>query len=69
MSNTLYSSTHAARAAKISPLTLDSWMRKQEFQTASFAEHSKTHDRTFYFTETDIARLTEFAHSTTRVRR
>jgi hypothetical protein len=61
MADTLYSSTHAARMAKISPLTLDSWLRKQDFQTASFAEHSKTHNRTFYFTETDIVRLTEFA--------
>jgi hypothetical protein len=55
--------------AKISPITLDSWMRSNEFQTESFAEHTKTHDRTFYFTDTDIARLTEFAQRTSRVRR
>jgi hypothetical protein len=69
MAITLYSSTHAARMAKISPITLDSWMRTNEFQTESFAEHTKTHDRTFYFTDTDIARLTEFAQRTSRVRR
>jgi hypothetical protein len=60
MGNTLHSSSQAALMAKVSPITLYAWLRNQEFETAQVSEHSKTHERTYYFTEADVMRLAEF---------
>lgn len=46
--------------AKVSPITLDAWLRNHEFETAQVSEDSKTHERTYYFTESDVMRLAEF---------
>ncbi|MGA8037297.1 MAG: hypothetical protein WA823_11260 [Candidatus Acidiferrales bacterium] len=35
-------------------------MRNREFETPQVSEHSKSHERTYDFTESDVARLVEF---------
>jgi hypothetical protein len=66
MGNKLFSTAYAAQVADVKRELLESWLKTGVFDTEHFAKNTKTHERTFYFTATDLSRLAEFAAKETR---
>jgi hypothetical protein len=69
MGCTLFSAAYAAQAAEVNRELLEGWLKTGMFQTEHFAQNSKTREKTFYFAQTDVNRLAEFAAKETRKRR
>jgi hypothetical protein len=69
MGCTLFSAAHAAQAAEVNRELLEGWLKTGMFETEHFAQNSKTREKTFYFAQTDVNRLAEFAAKETRKRR
>ena len=61
MGSTLFSAAYAAQAAEVNRDLLEEWLQTGVFETEHFAQNSKTREKTFYFAQTDVARLAEFA--------
>jgi hypothetical protein len=66
MGSTLFSAAYAAQAAEIRRDLLDSWLKTGQFETEHYAQNSKTREKTFYFAQSDVNRLAEFAARETR---
>jgi hypothetical protein len=60
MGTTLFSAAAASRFANISPDTLRSLLLSGQFSTDHFAKNTKTQERTFYFSQTDLNRLAAY---------
>jgi len=69
MGCTLFSAAYAAQVAEVNRELLEGWLKTGMFQTEHFAQNSKTREKTFYFAQTDVNRLAEFAAKETRKRR
>src|ERR1700677_1972692 len=68
MGSTLFSAAYAAQAAEVNRELLENWLKAGVFETEHFAENSKTREKTFYFAQTDVNRLAEFAAKEARKR-
>jgi hypothetical protein len=66
MGTNLFSARYAAKIAEVSPALLDGWLKNGRFGTEHFAKDTKTQEKTFYFSQTDLNRLTEFAATEAR---
>jgi hypothetical protein len=66
MGTNLFSARYAAKIANLSPAVLDGWLKNGRFGTEHFAMDTKTQEKTFYFSRTDLNRLIEFAASEAR---
>lgn len=69
MGSTLFSAAYAAQAAAVNRELLEEWLKTGVFETEHYAQNSKTREKTFYFAQTDVARLAEFAARETRKNR
>jgi hypothetical protein len=69
MGSTLFSAAYAAQAAEVNRELLEEWLKTGVFETEHYAQNSKTREKTFYFAQTDVARLAEFAARETRKNR
>ena len=61
MAINLVSTKYAAKVTSVSEETLRTWLGSGLFETEHFARNSKTGEKTFYFSPTDLNRLSEFA--------
>jgi len=66
MGSNLFSTAYAARITDVKLELLESWLDTGMFETEHFAKNSKTQEKTFYFAQTDVNRLAEFAAKETR---
>jgi hypothetical protein len=66
MGSNLFSTAYAAKITEVKREVLESWLRSGIFETEHFAQNSKTNEKTFYFSQTDVNRLAEFAARETR---
>lgn len=66
MGSNLFSTAYAARVADLKYDLLESWLKTGVFETEHFAKNTKTQEKTFYFSPSDLSRLAEFAAKETR---